>query len=55
LLGLIDQALAAPGTEYRQDLGDWLLVKGSPAQLPASYFVPTFQLLSGLTVALTKR
>src|SRR5438270_5706394 len=39
LLGLINQALAAPGIEYRQDLGDWLLVKGSPAQLPASYFV----------------
>jgi hypothetical protein len=24
LLGLIDQALAAPGSEYKRDLGDWL-------------------------------
>jgi len=24
LLALVDQALATPGTEYRQDLGDWL-------------------------------
>jgi len=24
LLGLVDQALAAPGSEYQRDLGDWL-------------------------------
>jgi len=55
LLGFIDQALAAPGTEYRQNSGDWLTAGGSPAQLPAGYFVPTFQLLFVLTVALTER
>jgi hypothetical protein len=55
LLGLIDQALATPETEYCQDLSDWLPVEGSPAQLHASYFVPTFQLLFGLTVPRTER